>query len=68
MHSPKRSAGETSQQTQRAIHFSFPPTQRTRLLRSTTARSSDQRLNLQRSYQKLVDALTVQPLQQARAR
>lgn len=50
------------QPSQRANHFSFPPTQRTGLLVSPTiqrTRSSSQRLNLQRSYRALLDALSL---------
>lgn len=52
----------------RAIHFSFPPTQRKDLLDPTDAmRSSNQRANLQRSFGQLLDALNVAPLQQTTA-
>ena len=59
MHSPKDAAGPSFQPSRRAIHFSFPPTQRFGLLVSSAprARSRDQRTNLQRSFQTLMDAL-----------
>ena len=52
----------------RANHFSFPPTQRKGLLEPTTrTRSSNQRVNLLRSYNDLLDALDVPQLQQSTA-
>lgn len=49
-----------------ANHFSFPPTQRMGLLEPTTRlRSSDQRANLLRSYDDLLDALDLPHLQQS---
>lgn len=69
MHSSKDAACTWSprQQSQRANHFSFPPTQRFGLLGSTptSKRSSNQRKNLERSYHKLLDALNVPALQHA---
>ena len=48
--------------------FSFPPTQRKGLLEPTTrTRSSNQRVNLLRSYNDLLDALDVPQLQQSTA-
>ncbi len=48
-----------------ANHFSFPPTQRKGLLEPTTCtRSSNQRVNLLRSYSDLLDILDVPQLQQ----
>ena len=55
------------QQSLRANHFSFPPTQRFGLLGSTPARSSNQRLNLKHSYENLLDALNVPTLQHVTA-
>ena len=46
----------------RANHFSFPPTQRTGLLDSTKRRSSNQRVNLERSFHSLLDALSISPV------
>lgn len=42
-----------------ANHFSFPPTQRLGLLRSTSDphRSTDQRVNLNRSFERMLDCL-----------
>ena len=45
-----------------ANHFSFPPTQRTGLLDSTKRRSSNQRVNLERSFHSLLDALSISPI------
>ena len=69
MHSSKSNACArvSRQQSLRANHFSFPPTQRSGLLDSTPARSSNQRLNLKRSYENLLEALNVPPLQHATA-
>ena len=69
MHSPKDAAGTFSvQSSRRANHFSFPPTQRKGLLEPTTrTRSSNQRVNLLRSYNDLLDALDVPQLQQSTA-
>ena len=58
------------QPSQHANLFSFPPTQRTGLLESPTARktrSQDQRLNLRASYERLVKTLSTTPLKQAEA-
>ena len=65
MHSSKGNACArvSRQQPLRANHFSFPPTQRFGLLDSTPARSSNQRLNLKRSYENLLNALNVPTLQ-----
>lgn len=63
MHSPKDAAGTLSvQPSRRANHFSFPPTQRTGLLDSTIRRSSNQRVNLERSFLNLLDALNTSPV------
>lgn len=63
MHSPKDAAGTFSvQSSRRANHFSFPPTQRTGLLDSTKRRSSNQRVNLERSFHSLLDALSISPI------
>lgn len=69
MHSSQSNAcvRASQQQALRANHFSFPPTQRFGLLDSTTPRSSNQRLNLRHSYEKLLDALNVPTLQHATA-
>ena len=73
MHSPKDAAGSSFQLSQRANHFSFPPTQRFGLLGSPTAfssfsnRSRDQRTNLQRSYRNLLTALSTSPWEHAPA-
>lgn len=77
MHSPN-AALAYAQPSRRAIHFSFPPTQRLGLLGTTSAFSARQngtlrpgsatnpdaslqrqRLKLQRSYLRLLDALAV---------
>ncbi len=51
-----------------ANHFSFPPTQRKGPPAPTTrARSSNQRVNLLRSYNDLLDALYVPQSQQSMA-
>lgn len=51
-----------------ANHFSFPPTQRMGLLDPTApTRSTDQHANLQRSYQDLLSALNVAPMQHTAA-
>lgn len=51
-----------------ANHLSFPPTQRKDLLEPTTrTRSSNQRVNLLRSYSHLLDALDVPQAQQSMA-
>ena len=51
-----------------ANHFAFPQTQRKGLLEPTTrTRSSNQRVNLLRSYNDLLDALDVPQLQQSTA-
>ena len=51
-----------------ANHFSFPPTQRMGLLEPTTrTRSSNQRVNLLRSYGNLLDALDVPRLRHSMA-
>lgn len=66
MHSSKDAACIWSplQPSQRANHFSFPPTQRIGLLDSTTPkRSTNQNINLQRSFTKMLDALNT-PLMQ----
>lgn len=67
MHSSKSNASARTarQQSLRANRFSFPPTQRFGLLDSATIRSSNQRVNLKRSYEKLLDALNVPSLQHA---
>ncbi len=63
MHSPKDAAGTFSvQSSRRANHFSFPTTQRTGLLDSTKRRSSNQRVNLERSFHSLLDALSISPV------
>lgn len=63
MHSPKDAASTFSvQPSRRANHFSFPPTQRTDLLDSTKRRSSNQRVNLERSFHNLLDALSISPV------
>lgn len=69
MHSPKDAAVSSRwQPSRRANHFSFPPTQRKGLLEPTTrTRSSNQRVNLLRSYNDLLDALDVPQLQQSTA-
>ena len=70
MHSSKDAASlwSSQQPSQCANHFSFPPTQRFGLLGSATpSRSSNQRLNLKRSYDNLLDALNVPTLQHATA-
>lgn len=54
MHSPKDAASASAQPSRRANHFSFPPTQRFGLLRSTK-RSPDQRTNLQQSLRRLLE-------------
>ena len=41
----------------RAKRFYFPPTQRPGLLDSTCVRSTDQRVNLKRSFENLLNAL-----------
>lgn len=66
MHSPNEFAGTHVQPSQRANHFSFPPTQRSGLLVSTT-RSNSQVVNLQRSLNDLLAALTPVTLQQVPA-
>lgn len=51
-----------------ANHFSFPPTQRKSLLEPTTrTRSTNQRVNLLRSYSDLLDILDVPQLQHTMA-
>ena len=64
MHPSQRAATAwlPMQPSQHADGFSFPPTQRSRLLGSTTPspdrhRSADQGVNLQNSFRKLLDAL-----------
>ncbi len=63
MHSPKDAAVSSRwQPSRRANHFSFPPTQRTGLLDSTVIagkRSEDQRVNLDRSFTRLLGALNM---------
>ena len=68
MHSSNDAA--SLQPSKRASLFSFPPTQRNGLLDSPTHskhRSQNQRLNLRASYNKLIEALSTQPLKQAEA-
>ena len=66
MHSSNDAAQQPS--LKHADLFSFPPTQRKGLLEPTTrTRSSNQRVNLLRSYNDLLDALDVPQLQQSTA-
>lgn len=70
MHSSGNAICDRSPRTpfKRANHFSFPPTQRKGFLEPTTrTRSSNQRVNLLRSYNDLLDALDVPQLQQSTA-
>ena len=57
------------QPSQHAVHFSFPPTQRLSLPASTASsrRSQNQSINLRVSCEKLIEALSVQPLRHAEA-
>ena len=63
MHSPNNTAASSHRQLSRhATRFSFPPTQRTGLLDSTTIaakRSKDQRVNLNRSFARLLGSLNM---------
>lgn len=82
MHSSQDAASarqSTHATQQRAGDFSFPPIQRTGLLRSTASpnarprtnavptRSADQTVNLARTATHLIDLLSVQPLEHAAA-
>ena len=60
MHSSNDAAQQLS--LKHANLFSFPPTQRTGLLDSTKRRSSNQRVNLERSFHNLLDALSISPV------
>lgn len=56
--------------SQRAVLFSFPPTQRLGLLDSTASastRSKNQQSNLSSSYKKMLDRLSARPLTLAEA-